>query len=143
MYTLWNKCKRTPQPMRAAVFHVVGSVQGFHSAFSLVNSLYWSHLITCPSYPPQPCILPIPFQVSPDAWYLLVLQCMNIECFHKCTQSTLSNIIQHNKKAPWVMNSFNLYVIVCQMLSQWTKNWPHSIIIWDTVTNLVPLCSVY
>ena len=27
------------------------------------------------------------------------------------------------------------------MLSWWTKNWPHPINVWDTVTNVVPLCS--
>ncbi len=32
---------------------------------------------------------------------------------------------------------------VCQMLSWWTKNWPHSIIMWVTVTDMVPLCSAY
>ncbi len=35
------------------------------------------------------------------------------------------------------------YHRVCQMLSLQTKNWPHSINIWDTVTNVVPLCSVH
>ena len=29
------------------------------------------------------------------------------------------------------------------MLSWWTKNWPHSSNIWDTLTNVAPLHSVY
>ncbi len=33
--------------------------------------------------------------------------------------------------------------IVCQVLSRRTKNWSHFINIWDTVTNVVPFCSVY
>ena len=32
---------------------------------------------------------------------------------------------------------------VCQMLPWRTKNWPHFINIWDTVTNVIPLCSLY
>ena len=32
---------------------------------------------------------------------------------------------------------------VCQMSSWWMKDWLHSINIWDTVTNVVPLCPVY
>ena len=32
---------------------------------------------------------------------------------------------------------------VCQMLSWWTKELPHSNSIWDTIINVVPLCSVY
>ena len=32
---------------------------------------------------------------------------------------------------------------VCQMLSRWTKNSLYSTNIQDTVTNVVPLCSVY
>ena len=32
---------------------------------------------------------------------------------------------------------------VCQMLSQWTKTSLHSINFWDTVTKLLPLCSIY
>ncbi len=31
----------------------------------------------------------------------------------------------------------------CQMLSWRTKNWPYSINIWDTVTKVLPLFSVY
>ncbi len=34
------------------------------------------------------------------------------------------------------------YSIVCQMLSWRTENSLHSINIWDTVSNVVPLCSV-
>ena len=30
-----------------------------------------------------------------------------------------------------------------QMVSWWTKHWPHPINIRDTVTNVVPLCSIY
>ena len=36
-----------------------------------------------------------------------------------------------------------LTYILCQMLSWWTKNFPHSINVWDRLTNLIPLCSVY
>ncbi len=37
----------------------------------------------------------------------------------------------------------NSQLLVCQMLSWWTKNWRLPINIWDIVTNAVPLCSVY
>ena len=33
--------------------------------------------------------------------------------------------------------------ILCQMSYWWTKKWSHSINIWDTVTNVVPMYSVH
>ncbi len=41
------------------------------------------------------------------------------------------------------LSSNDIVIKVCQMLSWRTKNWPHSINIWDTVTHVLPLCSVY
>ena len=45
----------------------------------------------------------------------------------------------------WWRSCMNVtsYNKVCQMLSWQTKNWTHSINIWDIVTNLVPLYSVH
>ncbi len=47
----------------------------------------------------------------------------------------------------WIqLITFQMHVkvtIVCQMLSWRTKEWPHFINIWDTVTNVVPLHSVH
>ena len=37
----------------------------------------------------------------------------------------------------------SIIVIVCQMLSRWTKNSPHSINISDIIIYVLPLCSVY
>ncbi len=38
---------------------------------------------------------------------------------------------------------FNLLYVVCQMLSWWMENSPHSITIWDIIAKVVPLYSVY
>ncbi len=42
-----------------------------------------------------------------------------------------------------LVSRWNTRFIVCQMLSWRTKNWSHFINIWDTVTNVIPLCSVH
>ena len=39
-------------------------------------------------------------------------------------------------------SSHNIYP-KCQMLSWRTKNWPHFINIWDTITSVIPLRSVH
>ncbi len=62
------------------------------------------------------------------------------QCLRHSWQSTHNNILQR-----WMC----IYYVgpeetkVCQMLSWRTKNGTHSINIGDTVTNVLPLCSVY
>ena len=43
----------------------------------------------------------------------------------------------------WKPGGVKQKVNLNQILSWWTKHWPHPINIWDTVTNVVPLRSSY
>ncbi len=76
------------------------------------------------------------------AWFLVIMFKYCQPCKRrKWSQAAGILLIQVvcNMPAIWFMLKYK----VCQMLSWRTKNSSHFINIWDTVTNLVPLHSVY
>ena len=71
----------------------------------------------------------------PSLWLTAWIGCWVNQSSVNCHPLTASNTSCHATCVKWQTN-------VSQMLSWWMKSWSHSISIWDTVTKVVPLCSV-
>ena len=73
----------------------------------------------------------------------------------RCTSNGQSALATDCSRSPcldvdavyWSVQVFECFAsfgrIFCQMLSRWTKQWAHSINVWDIATELLPLYSVY
>ena len=72
--------------------------------------------------------------------YSLYKRQISLHCLRRCCQTS-----HDERRQSWVSNVSCYHTVdtICQMSSWWTKNSLHSINTRDTVTNLVPSCSVH